>query len=124
MGLAKRLEEIFVPGEERALLLPKTSASLRMLQVLRDEAHRFAVNYHRKLRGKRTLTSALDDIPGIGPMRRTALLREFGSVQRLKEVDVEQIAGIKGFSLKLAHDLKSHLEAAVAESGDAKAAIR
>ena len=112
VGLAKRLEEIFVPGQSEPLLLPKTSASLRLLQVLRDEAHRFAVSYHRKLRGKRTLTSALDDIPGIGKKRRTALLREFGSVERLRQADAEQIAGVRGFSLKLAQDLKSHLEAA------------
>ena len=111
VGLAKRLEEIFVPGQRDSRLLPRTSASLRLLQVLRDEAHRFALSYHRKLRGKRTLTSALDRVPGIGPKRRTALLQAFGSVQRLREADVEEIAGVKGFSVKLARDLKSHLQA-------------
>ncbi|MDP7631427.1 MAG: excinuclease ABC subunit UvrC, partial [Candidatus Latescibacteria bacterium] len=80
VGLAKRLEEIFVPGESEPILLPRASASLRLLQVLRDEAHRFAVTHHRKLRTKRTIASGLDDIPGIGPKRRQALLREFGSV--------------------------------------------
>ncbi|MFC1526491.1 excinuclease ABC subunit UvrC [Candidatus Latescibacterota bacterium] len=109
VGLAKRLEEVFLPGEDGPLLLPKTSASLRLLQVLRDEAHRFAVEYHRKLRSKRTLTSGLDRIPGIGPKRRQALLSEFGSIKRLREADVQQIAAVKGFSLKLAQDLKSHL---------------
>ena len=119
IGLAKRLEEIFQPGQSDPVLLPRASASLRMLQVLRDEAHRFAVNYHRKLRGKRTLTSGLDSVPGIGPKRRQALLREFGSVRRLREADVEQIASVKGFSLKLARDLKQHLvpEGSTADTG-------
>ena len=117
VGLAKRLEEIFVPGRSESVLLPKASASLRLLQTLRDEAHRFAVNYHRKLRGKRTIASALDRVPGIGPKRRTLLLQEFGSVQRLREAEVEQIAGVKGFSAKLARELKTHLDQA--ESGNA-----
>ena len=110
IGLAKRLEEVFLPGQSKPLLLPKTSASLRLLQVLRDEAHRFALQHHRKLRGKRTLTSALDTIPGIGPTRRTTLLQTFGSVRRLREVSVEEIAQVKGFSLKLAEELKTHLD--------------
>ncbi|MEC8930090.1 MAG: excinuclease ABC subunit UvrC [Candidatus Latescibacterota bacterium] len=110
VGLAKRLEEIFVPGESEPLLLPRASASLRLLQVLRDEAHRFAVTHHRKLRTKRTIASGLDDIPGIGPKRRQALLREFGSVRQLREADPEQIAAVKGVSLKLANQLKEHLQ--------------
>ncbi len=110
IGLAKRLEEVFLPGHSQALLLPKTSASLRLLQTLRDEAHRFALSFHRKLRQQRTLKSDLDDIPGIGPRRRAALLREFHSVQRLKEATLEDIAAVKGFSLKLAEELKTYLE--------------
>ncbi len=110
VGLAKRLEEIFVPGESEPILLPRASASLRLLQVLRDEAHRFAVTHHRKLRTKRTIASGLDDIPGIGPKRRQALLREFGSVRQLREADPEQIAAVKGVSLKLAYQLKEHLQ--------------
>ena len=110
IGLAKRLEEVFLPGQSKPLLLPKTSASLRLLQILRDEAHRFALEHHRKLRGKRTLTSALDAIPGIGPTRRTALLQTFGSVRRLREISVEEIAQVKGFSLKLAEELKTYLD--------------
>jgi len=110
VGLAKRLEEIFVPGESEPILLPRASASLRLLQVLRDEAHRFAVTHHRKLRTKRTIASGLDDIPGIGPKRRQALLREFGSVRQLREADPEQIAAVKGVSLKLANQLKEHLQ--------------
>ena len=119
VGLAKRLEEIFAPDRDGPLLLPKTSASLRLLQVLRDEAHRFAVSYHRKLRAKRTIASSLDKIPGIGPKRRQALLQTFGSVQRLREADVEQIAAVKGFSQKLARDLKGHLEDVPATTADA-----
>ncbi|MDP7449801.1 MAG: excinuclease ABC subunit UvrC, partial [Candidatus Latescibacteria bacterium] len=116
VGLAKRLEEIFRPGESQPLILPRASASLRMLQVLRDEAHRFAVSYHRKLRGKRTLSSGLDGVPGIGPKRRQALLQEFGSMRRLREAGVEEIAGVKGFSQKLARELKSHLLPEATES--------
>ena len=112
VGLAKKLEELFLPGAGDSLLLPRTSASLRLLQVLRDEAHRFALAYHRKLRGKRTLTSALDGIPGIGPKRRTALLQRFGSVQRIADAEIDQIAEVRGFSLKLARDLKLNLKGA------------
>jgi excinuclease ABC subunit C len=119
VGLAKRLEEVFLPGAGDSLLLPRTSASLRLLQVLRDEAHRFALAYHRKLRGKRTLTSALDRIPGIGPKRRTALLQRFGSVQRVVDAEVDQIADVKGFSLKLAQDLKSHLHSGAGGGAEA-----
>jgi excinuclease ABC subunit C len=117
VGLAKRLEEIFQPNESQPLILPRASASLRMLQVLRDEAHRFAVSYHRKLRGKRTLSSGLDEIPGIGPKRRQALLQEFGSMRRLQEAEVEEIAEVKGFSQKLAQELKSHLAPESVEEG-------
>jgi excinuclease ABC subunit C len=110
IGLAKRLEEIFLPGHSEALLLARTSASLRLLQTLRDEAHRFALSFHRKLRSQRTLKSGLDDIPGIGPQRRNALLQTFHSIQRLKEASLEEIAAVKGFSLKLAEELKIYLE--------------
>jgi excinuclease ABC subunit C len=116
VGLAKRLEEIFIPGHDEALLLPKVSASLRMLQHLRDEAHRFALTHSRNLRAKRTITSALDLIPGIGPKRRTALLQTFGSVQRIRDASVEDIAQVKGFSQELAEDLKSRLNTPATEN--------
>ena len=109
VGLAKRLEELFRPGQADPVVLPRTSASLRMLQVLRDEAHRFAVSYHRKLRARRTLGSGLDGVPGIGPSRRRALLQAFGSVRRLRKAEEAEIARLKGFSLKLARQVKSHL---------------
>ncbi len=116
IGLAKRLEEIFLPNQSEPLLLPKASASLRLLQALRDEAHRFALNYHREVRSKRTIRSELDDIAGIGPARRTALLQAFGSVQRLREARPEEIAQVKGLSLKLAQDLKARLAPAAQEA--------
>jgi excinuclease ABC subunit C len=112
VGLAKRLEEVFLPEESAPLLLPKTSASLRLLQTLRDEAHRFALKNHRRQQGKRTLHSALDEIPGIGPSRRNLLLQTFGSVRRLREVPVEEIARLKGVGPQLAAQLKAHLEKA------------
>jgi excinuclease ABC subunit C len=95
IGLAKKLEEIYIPGFGAAQMLPKTSASLKLLQKIRDEAHRFAVTYHRQRRSKRTLTSELDRIPGIGPKRRNQLLKIFGSVEALKATPVEVI-GAKG----------------------------
>ena len=110
VGLAKRLEEIFLAGQESPVLLPKTSASLRLLQMLRDEAHRFALEHHRNLRSKRTLKSALDDIPGIGPRRRTFLLQAFGSVRRIRQASAEEIAAVQGFSPKLAEEIKTFLE--------------
>lgn len=120
VGLAKRLEELFLPGRADPLLLPRTSASLRLLQALRDEAHRFALRHHRNLRGKRTMSSALDDIPGIGPGRRAVLLQTFGSVRRLKEAGVEEIANVKGVGMKLAAELKSHLEGTGTGTGTRK----
>ena len=117
VGLAKRLEELFLPGHADPVVLPRTSASLRMLQVLRDEAHRFAVSYHRKLRARRTLGSGLDGVPGIGPSRRRALLQAFGSVRRLREAEEGEIARVKGFSLKLARHLKTHLHRDDPEEG-------
>ena len=115
LGLAKRLEEIFLPGQTAPILLPKTSASLRLLQMLRDEAHRFALKNHREQRGKRMLTSSLDDIPGVGPKRRNALLQLFGSVQRIRAASVEDIAAVPGFSLQLAEEIKRYLEPAAQE---------
>ena len=109
VGLAKRLEELFLPGRSDPVLLPKTSASLRMLQVLRDEAHRFSLKHHRKLRTKRMLKSGLDQVPGIGQKRKNQLLRSFGSVERIKTATVEDIADLPGFSRKLAETVKRNL---------------
>ena len=91
IGLAKRLEEIFIPGFSDAQMLPKTSSSLKLLQQIRDEAHRFAISFHRQRRSKRTLHSSLDNIPGIGPNRRDQLLKIFGSVKNIKSLSPQQI---------------------------------
>lgn len=91
IGLAKRLEEIFIPNNSDAQMLPKTSSSLKLLQQIRDEAHRFAITFHRNRRKKRTLKSALDEISGIGPKRRDQLLSTFGSVQNIKKLSEHQI---------------------------------
>ena len=92
LGLAKRLEEIILPGVEEPLRLDRHDPALRMLQALRDEAHRFAIGYHRKLRDKRMEQSVLDTIPGIGPARRAALLKAFGSVRKLRKAAVDEVA--------------------------------
>jgi len=102
IGLAKRLEEVFVPAQSDPVGIPKTSPALNLLKRVRDEAHRFAVTYHRKLRTKRTVVSELDGIPGVGPARRTALLKSFGSVKKIKEASLEELAGLKGTPKALA----------------------
>ena len=91
IGLAKRLEEVFFPGLSEAQMLPKTSSSLKLLQQARDEAHRFAITFHREQRRKRTITSQLDKIEGIGEKRRNNLLKIFGSVKKIKEADVQEL---------------------------------
>lgn len=105
VGLAKRLEEIWVPGEEDPLILPRNSESLYLLQQIRDEAHRFAITYHRQQRSKRMRMSELDSIPGLGQVRRTELVKHFGSVKKLKEASVEEIAQVRGFGPKLAEQI-------------------
>ena len=82
VGLAKRLEEVWLPGEDHPVVLPRTSEGLYLLQRVRDEAHRFAITFHRQRRSKTMTASALDDVPGLGQTRRTALLRHFGSLKR------------------------------------------
>jgi excinuclease ABC subunit C len=94
VGLAKRLEEVYLPGVDEPLAIPRGEEALYLLQRVRDEAHRFAVSYHRTLRGKRMVDSVLDDVPGIGPARKRALLRHFGSLKRMQEADVDAIAEV------------------------------
>jgi excinuclease ABC subunit C len=110
-GLAKREEEIYFPARAEPLRLPRTSRALRFLQRMRDEAHRFAHGYNSKLRSKRTLTTELNEIPGIGPKRRRALLERFGSVRRLRAASIEDIAALPGFSRALAEQVLSRLRA-------------
>ncbi|HUB23385.1 MAG TPA: excinuclease ABC subunit UvrC [Streptosporangiaceae bacterium] len=108
-GLAKRLEEVWLPGEEYPVILPRSSEGLYLLQRVRDEAHRFAIAYHRQKRGKAATASVLDDVPGLGPARRTTLLRHFGSVRRLRAASVEEIAAVPGIGPKLAATISAAL---------------
>ena len=110
IGLAKKEEEIYLVGRLEPLRLPRTSPALRMLQRVRNEAHRFAHSYNSKLRTKRTLRSDLGDIPGIGPTRQKALLEAFGSVRALKEATVQDVAKVPGFSEALAKKILEHLQ--------------
>ena len=101
-SLAKRMEEVYLPEKSDPVILPRSSEALYLIQRIRDEAHRFAITYHRSLRGREMTASAFDDIPGIGPTRRKALLDEFGSLKRLREATIEEIAAVHGFSARLA----------------------
>ena len=109
ISLAKREEEVFVPGRATALRLDRRHRALHLLQRMRDEAHRFAVRYNRKLRRKRTLRSDLGDIPGVGPKRQQVLLRRFGSVRGVKDATREEIARVPGFSEALASRILTYL---------------
>jgi excinuclease ABC subunit C len=110
VGLAKEREEIFRPGHDEPVLLPTTSQALYLMQRLRDEAHRFAITYHRSLRAKAATHSAFDDLPGVGPKRRAALLRVFGSAKRIREAPIEQVAAVPGIGPTLAAKIKAGLE--------------
>jgi excinuclease ABC subunit C len=110
-GLAKRLEEVWIPGEEYPVILPRSSEGLYLLQRVRDEAHRFAIAYHRAKRGKAATTSALDDVPGLGPVRRKALLKQFGSVRKLGAASIEEIAAVPGIGTRLAATVSAALGA-------------
>ena len=102
VGLAKRLEEVWVPGVEYPVVLPRTSEGLYLLQRLRDEAHRFAITFHRQRRSKAMTTSQLDGIPGLGEKRRKALLKQFGSVKRIRAASVDQLSDVPGIGPALA----------------------
>jgi len=108
-GLAKENEEIFIPQKSKPVILPRSSPGLQLLQRLRDEAHRFALGYHRGLRKKETFASALDTIPGIGPKRKRALIRRFGSVSAIREAPLEELAAAKGMTQSLAEKIKEDL---------------
>ncbi len=109
VGLAKRLEEVWLPGLDHPVILPRTSEGLYLLQRLRDEAHRFAITFHRQRRSKAMTTSQLDGIPGLGANRQKALLRHFGSVKRLRQADVADIRAVPGIGPSLATAIASHL---------------
>jgi excinuclease ABC subunit C len=110
IGLAKEYEEIYRPGRALPLVLPPDSGALRLLQRIRDEAHRFANTYHQLLMKKRIGESILDDCPGVSQNRKNLLLRRFGSVNRLRKATVEQIAATEGIGPKLAQEVHRFLE--------------
>jgi len=110
VGLAKQEEEIFFPNKPDSLLLPRHSQGLYLFQRIRDEAHRFAITAHRARRSKQGMASALDSIPGIGPAKRKALLKHFGSVDKIREATVVELTAAPGINESLAESIKAHLE--------------
>ena len=109
IGLAKEQEEIFRPDQAESLVLPRTSQALYLIQRIRDEAHRFAITYHRNVRRRRTIVSALDRVPGIGPKRKRALLRQFGSVPHIREASDADLLAVSGMTKRVVMALREHL---------------
>ncbi|MBQ8417364.1 MAG: excinuclease ABC subunit UvrC [Phascolarctobacterium sp.] len=105
VGLAKREEEIFIPGQSESILLDRDGAALHLIQRIRDEAHRFAITFHRKLRGKRNLVSVLDHVEGIGPKRRQELWKKFKTLDAMKQASVEELAAVEGMNYPAAQTL-------------------
>jgi excinuclease ABC subunit C len=127
IGLAKRLEEVWVPSEPDPIIMPRNSEGLYLLQRVRDEAHRFAIGYHRSKRSKRMTASALDSVPGLGEHRRKALVSHFGSIARLKEATVDEITTVPGIGVATATAVLEALRGDVADSntvGDDRVAER
>jgi excinuclease ABC subunit C len=108
-SLAKENEEVFIPGDRKPVYIAKDSPALHILQRARDEAHRFAISYHRRLRHKEGITSALDYISGIGPRRKKALLRKFGSIEAIKDISIEELSQTEGITPALAKKIKEEL---------------
>ena len=109
IGLAKRLEEVWVPGDDDPVIFPRTSEALFLLQRVRDEAHRFAISFHRSKRSKRMTASALDGVPGLGATRRAALVAHFGSVANLRQATIEQISEVPGIGQTTARAVQEAL---------------
>ena len=108
IGLAKEFEEIYIPNSKRPIIIPKNNKALHLLQQVRDESHRFAITYHRKLRSKNIQASSLDDIVGIGKKRKISLLKEFGTIENIKNASVEDLAKIKGMNQKTAENVYNY----------------
>ena len=125
VGLAKRLEEVWLPDSDFPVILPRSSQGLYMLQRIRDEAHRFAISFHRQKRGKAMTVSALDSVPGLGESKRKALLAQFGSVRKIKAATAEELMAAKGIGPALAASIVTHFSAGGAggEADDAMPAI-
>jgi excinuclease ABC subunit C len=119
VGLAKRLEEVWLPGDPDPVILPRTSEGLYLLQRVRDEAHRFAITYQRQKRGKRMVESILDDVPGLGEARKKALLRQFGSLKRLRAASIEELESVPGIGPTLAQTVHAALAASTAAAAPA-----
>ena len=119
VGLAKRLEEVWVPESDFPVILPRSSQALFLLQRIRDEAHRFAITFHRQKRGKSMTASILDSVPGLGPAKQKALLKHFGSVRRLKQADTAQLLEVPGIGPSMA----AAVQAALANAGEAAPAV-
>ena len=109
VSLAKRIEEVFVPGREEPIVLPHETPELQLLQRVRDEAHRFAITHHRIRRDRAMTESIMDDLPGIGPARKRALLKHFGSPDAVLAATREELERVPGFPQKVARDLYAHL---------------
>lgn len=109
IALAKRIEEIFVPGNPDPIVLREDNPTLHLIQRLRDEAHRFAITYHRKLRQKALSESVLDEIPNIGPKRKQALLQQFGSIDAIRQASLDQLLSVKGIPRSVAENIRKHL---------------
>jgi excinuclease ABC subunit C len=105
-GLAKRLEEVWLPDEEDPVIMARTSEGLYLLQRIRDEAHRFAITHHRSRRSKSMVESMLDDVPGLGEVRRKTLLKHFGSLKKLREAEPDEIALVPGIGPRTAQAIK------------------
>ncbi len=118
-GLAKRLEEVWLPGEDDPVVLPRTSEGLYLLQRVRDEAHRFAIQYQRSKRGKRLKVGPLDEVPGLGETRKQALVKHFGSVKKLRQATIDQICEVPGIGRKTAETVA----AALAQAAPAAPAV-
>ena len=116
-GSTREFERVFLPGVEEPVILDPTSATTHLVARVRDEAHRFAITYHRKLREKKAVRSELDDIPGIGETRKKALLRRFGSVAKVREAGVEDLAGVKGMSKKAAAEIVEYYKDKITAEG-------
>ena len=115
IGLAKREEEIFTEGAHESILLDKSSAALHLIQHIRDEAHRFAITYHRKRLAKRNLVSVLDHIEGIGPKRRAALWQRFASLEKMREASVDDLEAVPTMTRTAAEKLSAFLHASASD---------
>jgi excinuclease ABC subunit C len=121
-GLAKRMEEVWLPGDPDPVILPRTSEALYLLQRVRDEAHRFAITYHRQKRSTGMLVSLLDDVPGLGESRRKALMKQFGSLKRLRAASVEELMEVPGIGRRTAEAVQAAIAGPGADAGPESAA--